>query len=409
MKKVIRQRALLATLCLSPLLVQCATTEDLRNLDLRLRTINNKLIGTDLNVSDLQKETASRANKSSVDDLQKNQADSINTMDYLKTQLLQVKGQIEENSHQVQKLQEDTKFQHEGQSDRLHDLNNGLESLRTTLEALQSRLTALEKKSQTDSAILQQLGGDMDKIREARAGEAAERARKAADEAARAAKAAEDARAAKTAEPDNPGLTTEEPKAKSADEPRVIEPGLSKKLPGEAEAKSSPEKGGKPGATEKKATVPDNKKSPTSKKTSADIPASNPSADLLADPAEAAQKLYDEGLADFNTKKFKEAHTVFNHYLEKFPKGTLAANARFWLGDSLYNQQDYELAILEYQKVIADYPQSGKCPAALLKQGMAFEQLKDIETAKLVYLKLGADYKNSDEAAVAQKRLESLK
>ncbi len=70
---------------------------------------------------------------------------------------------------------------------------------------------------------------------------------------------------------------------------------------------------------------------------------------------------------------------------------------------------DGRLAILEYQKVIADFPKNGKTPAALLKQGLAFEKLKDQETAKLVYLKLQADYKESEEAGAAGKRLEALK
>ncbi|NTV13159.1 MAG: tol-pal system protein YbgF [Desulfobulbaceae bacterium] len=401
MKRFLRQRALLTTVCLSPFLVQClATSQDFRNLDLRLRTMNNKMISMDRNVSDLQTETASRANKSSVDDLQKNQADSINTLDYLKTQLLQVKGEIEENTHQVQKLQEDAKFQREGQSDRFHGLNQGIEELRTTLEGLQTRLAALEKKSQTDSTTLQQLSSDMDKIREARASEAAERARKAADEAVRAAKSAEEARAAKASEGDTSDLT--------AEETRVLEPTLNKKINSEAESKASTEKNGKQGTSEKKPSPAEKKKSADEKKSGSEKPAQT-GGDKGGDTAEPAQKLYDEGLANFNAKKFQKAYANFELYLEKYPKGNLAANARFWLGDSLYNQQEYELAILEYQKVIADYPQNGKSPAALLKQGMAFEQLKDNGTAKLVYLKLGADYKNSEESAVAQKRLEGLK
>ena len=66
----------------------------------------------------------------------------------------------------------------------------------------------------------------------------------------------------------------------------------------------------------------------------------------------------------------------------------MAPNARFWLGDCYYSQQEFELSILEYQKVIADYPNHAKAPAALLKQGLAFEKLKDNETAKIVYKKV---------------------
>lgn len=363
MKSLCRHRSLLFILALSPFLVQClATSQDLRTLDLRLRTVNNKLISMDRNVSDLQTETAARANKSSVDDLQKNQADTSNSLDYLKSQLLQVKGQIEENSHQLQKLQEEENFYRDSQSSRFQGLGEGIDSLRITLDELQTRLAALEKKSQSDSATLQQVASDVEKLREARATRLAEEAKTTG----------------KSAENGNGGT------------PKVIEPAQNKKTNGEPEAKPEQEGAEKAKTAEKKKPTPDDrKKTPTAE--------------------EQAQKLYDDGMTAFNAKKYQEAYAAFNRYLEKHPKGGLAGNARFWLGECLYNQQDYELAILEYQKVIADFPKNGKTPAALLKQGLAFEKLMDRETAKLVYLKLQADYKESEEAGAAGKRLEALK
>ena len=59
--------------------------------------------------------------------------------------------------------------------------------------------------------------------------------------------------------------------------------------------------------------------------------------------------------------------------------------------------------------MIADYPSDGKAPAALLKQGLAFEKLKDNETAKIVYNKLLKEYPKSDQVETAKKRLDSFK
>lgn len=395
MKSLFRYRSTLLIVALSPFLVQClATSQDLRTLDLRVRTVNNKLISMERNVTDLQAETAARANKSSVDDLQKNQADASNSLDYLKTQLLQLKGQIEENSHHLQKLQENENFYRDGQSSRIHDLNEGLENLRTTLDELQNRLAALDKKSQNDSATIQQMSGDVEKLRESRANEAAERARKAADEATRAARIAEEARASRIDEALQPARETAP--SVNSETPKLIEPTQNKKVSGAPEGKPDQAKPEKAKTVEKKKPAPvDKKKSAASEKPAA--------------TEEQAKSLYDEGIDSFNAKKYQEAYAAFNNYLEKHPKGSLAPNARFWLGECLYNQQDYELAILEYQKVFVDFPKNGKTPAALLKQGLAFEKLKDRETAKLVYLKLQAEYKESDEAAAAGKLLEALK
>jgi len=384
MKALLAQRHFLFILLCSPFLVQCiATTQDVRTLDLRLRTLNNKLISMDRNVNDLQEDTTNRANKSSVEDLQKNLAENANTLDYLKTQLLQLKGQIEESGHQVQKLQEDETYYRDSLSTRFHDLSEGIENLRISQEDLKAKLAALEKNTQDNTAALQQTNVAIDKINEARAAEATEKARKSAEAAAKAAREAEEARARKAAEAARIAKEAAEARSKTkaaaSGEPRIIEPEQNKKPVTAGENKP----------------VEGNKQEPE-----------KPAASKDADPA---QSLYDNGIAAFTAKKFQDAYNAFNEYIEKYPKGNLAGNARFWLGDSLYNQGEYELAILEYQKVIADYPNHPKSPAALLKQGLAFEKLKDLDTAKLVYYKLEADYPKSDEAATARKRLNSLK
>jgi len=151
----------------------------------------------------------------------------------------------------------------------------------------------------------------------------------------------------------------------------------------------------------KELTPPPDKEKATETK-----PAEDPDAASASDPG---KEIYDQGLELFRASKFNEAYKTFSDYISKYPKGKMAPNARFWLGDCYYNQQEYELAILEYQKVIADYPSDPKAPAALLKQGLAFEKLKDNETAKIVYNKLMKEYPKSDQVETAKKRIESFK
>ncbi len=366
MKYFIRQRSLILCLLISPLLVQCiATQQDLKSLELRLRTVNNRMLNLDTSFEDLQEETTNRANKDTVEALQKNQAGTANAIDELRTQLLQVKGQMEENSHHYRKLQEDGVDYRDSLSIRFHDLNDGIENLRTNQDELAVKINELESRIQDNANTIREISAELARQKEAKATEAAERARKAANAAAIAAKSAEEARAravakAKTAREASPG------------QPRIISPRATKQA-----------------VTETKEQAP--------VMTSQATPEIN-----------QAQKLYDAGIAAFTAKKFQDAYAAFTNYIEKYPTGNFAANARLWLGDSLYAQEEYELAILEYQKVIGDYPKHSKAPAALLKQGLAFEKLKDIDTAKLVYYKLGDDYPDSKEAAVARKKLESF-
>jgi tol-pal system protein YbgF len=120
------------------------------------------------------------------------------------------------------------------------------------------------------------------------------------------------------------------------------------------------------------------------------------------------QKMYDQALDLFKAKKYKEAQELFSEFIKKNPNDDLAVNARFWVGDCLFNQNEFALAILEYQNVIADFPNHIKAPAALFKQGMAFEKLQDADTAKIVYKKIIAEYPKSDQVEASKKRLEEL-
>jgi|SaaInl7_200m_RNA_FD_contig_61_331468_length_2008_multi_6_in_0_out_0_2 tol-pal system protein YbgF len=115
----------------------------------------------------------------------------------------------------------------------------------------------------------------------------------------------------------------------------------------------------------------------------------------------AAKKLFDEG----DTAK---AQTQFKNFLKKYPDSNLAGNSQFWLAESFYVAKWYEKAILEYQKVMEDYPKHNKVAGAKLKQGYSFAALGEKENAGFILKDLITTYPNSNEAQLAQKKLESL-
>jgi len=78
------------------------------------------------------------------------------------------------------------------------------------------------------------------------------------------------------------------------------------------------------------------------------------------------------------------------------------------MGECLYKLKEYDQAILDYQNIITNSPSSAKAPAAMLRQGMAFEKLNDSDTARILYQKLIASYKESPEAAEAQQLLDKM-
>ncbi|MDH3976399.1 MAG: tol-pal system protein YbgF [Deltaproteobacteria bacterium] len=123
------------------------------------------------------------------------------------------------------------------------------------------------------------------------------------------------------------------------------------------------------------------------------------------EPEITSADLYKSGLDAIKKGKTREARDFFNRYLKLFPDGPLANNAQFWIGESFYDDGDFERSIIEYDDVIKKYPGGGKVPAALLKQGMAFEKIKDKKTAEALYKKLIKQFPDLDEAKKAKNLL----
>ena len=115
-----------------------------------------------------------------------------------------------------------------------------------------------------------------------------------------------------------------------------------------------------------------------------------------------AKQAFDQGDSDAAREKFKQL-------IERNPKSERADNAQFWIGEIYYREKWYEKAILEYQKVIENYPEGNKVPASLLKQGFAFFNLGDKANCRLILQELIKKYPKTNEAKIAQEKLISLK
>lgn len=323
---------------LLPLLAGCVTDQDFRSLEMQVRSMDNRMVELENDVQTLQKGAGS-----SVEVMKKQQAGLSNNLDRINTELLQVKGQLDESRHRYRNLQDENK-----------NLQDQLKTVQQQTEQktgeLQERIGTVESSTTEIDTKLSTVHSNLTDMKESQAVAAA----RAAEEARKKAEAA----------------------SKSA-QPHEIAPEKTKKTA--AEAKQQPRQ---------EYSSPEPIQSPSSGGT--------------------GQKTYDQALELFKAKKYKESQELFSEFIKKNPSNDLAVNARFWVGDCLFNQNEFALAILEYQNVIADFPNHIKAPAALYKQGMAFEKLQDTDTAKIVYKKIIAEYPKSDQVEASKKRLEEL-
>jgi tol-pal system protein YbgF len=128
---------------------------------------------------------------------------------------------------------------------------------------------------------------------------------------------------------------------------------------------------------------------------------------LAASPA-SDQALYQEAKKKLDAGNIEAARSDFKKLIADYPSSLHADNAQFWIGETYYREKWYEKAILEYQKVIENYPSGNKIPAALLKQGLSFLNIGETDNARLILKELVAKHPSTNEADIAKQKLESL-
>jgi tol-pal system protein YbgF len=118
----------------------------------------------------------------------------------------------------------------------------------------------------------------------------------------------------------------------------------------------------------------------------------------------SAKEDYDEAYKLYKENAYRQAIEKFRAFLKEYPDSELAGNARYWLGECYYQQERYEEAILEYEKVVREH-KGPKVSAALLKQGLAFHHLGDTKTARFLMKKLIEEYPKTEQAEAARANL----
>ncbi len=354
---------LVSLISLSPFLIQCASQNEVRTLTYQLHAVNKK-------VEDMQANT--------VGDIQKKQASSSGQLNELQQEIMALKSELEATAAVNREFQQQNK------------------TLETTLQEIVSK-----QSSDTDTKIsqlneqLKQQQDNVTNLQVARAQEAERRARAAAE-------AAEAARLKVKATGNNQGiahLQAERKKQIKTQSPTAAKQVTNNSAP--ANLSSSEEE-----------QVPVDDMGPATPAASPITPPAPPEEPVqpvaTAAVVSPGDELFNQAQKKYEAGNYQEAYETFEAAIDKNGSSSNAIQARYMMGESLYQQKEFDQAILQYQKIIASQPKHAKTPAALLKQAMAFEQLSDKETAKILYQKIMTSYSSSPEAAQAKSKLSAL-
>lgn len=140
--------------------------------------------------------------------------------------------------------------------------------------------------------------------------------------------------------------------------------------------------------------------------TQVDIAGEQPGAPI-GDPADE-RAAYEAGFDALKDGRYAESARRFQAFIEAFPDGQYAANAWYWLGESYYVTQNFELAQDAFQSLLRQHPDSAKAPDALLKLGYCQYELRDWDAAQATLNQVVERYPDTTVARLAQGRLRAL-
>lgn len=139
-----------------------------------------------------------------------------------------------------------------------------------------------------------------------------------------------------------------------------------------------------------------------------DRPPNTPPGD--SSPVSASeQQAYDAAFALMKQGQYSKAAKAFREFIGKYPRGQLADNAQYWIGEALYVGRNFKAAREEFAKVLADYPGSDKTADAALKVGYSHYELGEWSKARESFTQTMAKYPNTRAAKAAEERLARMK
>ncbi|WP_058600807.1 tol-pal system protein YbgF [Aureimonas ureilytica] len=130
----------------------------------------------------------------------------------------------------------------------------------------------------------------------------------------------------------------------------------------------------------------------SAKPAAAPAAAPQPNVKTASIKANGPGELYGLGYNHMLSGDYALAEQTFRQYTQTYPNSGDAADAQYWLGESLYAQAKYREAAEVFLNAQKAHPQAPKAPEMMLKLGMSLVHLDNRETACITYAEIGKRY-----------------
>ncbi len=108
-------------------------------------------------------------------------------------------------------------------------------------------------------------------------------------------------------------------------------------------------------------------------------------------------------------KRYDNAISAMQTFVQKYPKGGYTANAQYWLGELYLVKKKYSQSIEHFDIVLNLFPSSNKSAASMLKIGYAYAANGNKQEAIKRLQQVVASYPGTSTAKLANSKLESIR
>lgn len=130
---------------------------------------------------------------------------------------------------------------------------------------------------------------------------------------------------------------------------------------------------------------------------------------MVAKPTADERGAYENAFSALKEGNYVESARRFQTFIQNFPSASYTPNAVYWLGESYYVTQNYEMAQQQFRHLLDTYPNHDKAPGAMLKLGLSESGLKQTDAARKTLNDVITRYPGTDAARAAEDRLRSFK
>jgi tol-pal system protein YbgF len=112
----------------------------------------------------------------------------------------------------------------------------------------------------------------------------------------------------------------------------------------------------------------------------------------VAPPSDSAKDTYDLAYGYVLRKDYALAEDTFQAFLKKYPNDRRAADAQFWLGESLFQRQRYDAAAQAFLELSTKHTGHAKAPEALLRLAQSLAAMNQKEMSCATLAEVGRKY-----------------